>query len=46
MNDFVTKCLGDSKFICGDEVSVADIVIAGFYFNMGRNPNNPRKDKW
>ena len=30
MNDFVNKCLGDTKFIWGDEVTTADIAIGSF----------------
>ena len=46
MEDFSTKCLGDTKFLCGDEVSIADFACAGFYTNAVENPNNPWKDMW
>ena len=32
--DFATKCLGATKFLCGDEVTMADFCCAGFYTNM------------
>ena len=46
MNDFGSKILGASKFICGDEVTVADFACAGFYVNVVENGNNPYKDMW
>ena len=44
MDDFANHCLGDTKFLCGDEVSIADFACTGFYVNQVENPNNPLKD--
>ena len=52
MNDLDTKCLGKSKFLCGDKVTIYDFCIAGFFVNSVLNPNNPKtngdiwKDSW
>jgi len=52
MNDFTASCLGDSKFICGDTVTIYDLCIAGFYTNAVLNPNNEQtngniwKESW
>ena len=46
MNDFVKYCLGDTKFICGDEPTVADFAIGGHYVNVVENENNPHKALW
>ena len=34
------KCLGDSKFLCGDEVTIHDFCVAGLFVNLILNPNN------
>merc|ERR1712150_224508 len=33
------KCLGDSKFICGDNLTIADFVVGGWFTNVVFNPN-------
>ena len=40
MTTAATKLLGNSKFLCGDEITIYDLVIAGFYVNWVLNPNN------
>ena len=40
LNSLSSKCLGDSKFLCGDEVTIHDFVVAGFFVNVPLNPNN------
>ena len=34
------KCLGDTKFLCGDTVTQYDMEVAGFFCNMVLNPNS------
>ena len=40
LNSLSSKCLGDTKFLCGDTVTVHDYVVAGFFVNVVLNPNN------
>ena len=37
LTSFSEKCLGDTKFLSGDEVSVHDFVCAGFFVNVVLN---------
>ena len=47
MQDLSNKCLTDKhKFICGDTLTVADFVCAGFYVNYVRNEENKFKELW
>ncbi len=50
MDDLATKCLGKSKFLCGDQASYADFVVASMYVNMTLNPRNKwakyHKESW
>ena len=40
LNSLATKCLGDSKFLCGETVTIHDFVVAGQFCNLVLNPNN------
>jgi len=40
LNSLTTKCLGDSKFLCGDEITIHDFAVAGAFCNVTLNPNN------
>ena len=48
MEDLDQKILGNSKFICGDNVTIYDFCIAGFFTDRVLNPNNERTngDAW
>ena len=46
MNDLATKCLGNGKFICGDELTVADFIVGGIYTNLVKNPRNKCAALW
>ncbi len=39
-------CLGDSKFLCGDEVTIYDIQVAGFFTNLVLNPKSKDPALW
>ena len=34
MNDFATKCLGDSKYLCGETLTMFDFRAAGMFLNF------------
>lgn len=34
------------KFICGDKVTIYDMVIAGYIMNVMKNPKAPFADRW
>ena len=40
MKDVSSNILGSTKFICGDEITIADYAVAGFWINTVLNPNN------
>merc|ERR1711998_419751 len=40
LTSFSDKCLGDSKFLCGETVTVHDMAAAGFFHNIVLNENN------
>jgi glutathione S-transferase len=40
------KDLKHGKFICGDKLSVYDIVIGAFFTNTIKNPHNPGAEAW
>ena len=45
--DSLTKtCLGDSKFLCGEKVSIYDFSVAGFFTNMVLNPKSAVAPLW
>jgi glutathione S-transferase len=35
-----SKCLGDTKFLCGDELTIHDFCVAGAMCNVTLNPLN------
>jgi len=39
LKNFSEKCLGESKFLCGDTVTIHDMVCAGGILNSLANPN-------
>ena len=39
LTTFTEKCLGESKFLCGEEVTIYDFVCAGGILNSFANPN-------
>ena len=47
--NFFTKfetCLGDSKFLCGDELTVYDFSVGGVFTNLILNPNAKDAEGW
>jgi len=34
-----SKCLGDSKFLCGETTTIHDFCVAGWFTNVVLNPN-------
>ena len=38
--------LTKGKFICGDQFTWYDIMLAGFFVNIVENPNNKGKEFW
>ena len=45
------KCLGDTKYLCGDTLTIHDFMVGGTLHNMVSNPHNqfmtPKfKERW
>ena len=39
-------CLNEDKFICGNDITIYDIVVGGFFYNIVLNPNAACAEGW
>ena len=39
LDSLSSKCLGDSKFLCGETTTIHDFCVAGWFTNVVLNPN-------
>ena len=42
----IEKSLGDSKYLCGDTITIYDCQIAGHFYNQFLNRNSKHVKEW